>query len=358
MRRINQFIFSVLLCVFGAMAQAQGLAVEFSHRRSEGLLAHLIRTARTQELAAQYAAALAKAQRKRPFQLQGTFSLLPSTNVNRAPTAKTFSTLAGDFEINDGGDNRSGLGLSLGVGATYRRPISNAQTLQITGQIGRTHYDDEVLRYWSGQLGAEVIDRQRQRTFRYGTAISRTKYDAGSNGPSSRPDAWRYALTASQSQDFGALRQTVGGQVEYRNYVTQDARDGPFATVEIDWSMAIGGRGQFRWGLGIERHVPKLAYQRNLAISAQIGYGHKVTGSLRVGATLAATVRRYDTEFATLDFARADDVFEMGVFASDTRIRIAGAVPTLSCNYTDHGSNVALYATSYTDCSVRFSFSF
>lgn len=373
MRRIAIILFSIMLFVIGTIAHAQEQAVDQTYRRiaaleallengqqrrAEALLAQMIRAAPTPQAAAPYAALLAEAQRDQPFQLHGSFSLVPSTNVNRAAKAVTFSTLAGDFEIDDGGDARSGFGLSLRVGAAYRLPLDTARTLQISGQVGRMLYDEAASRFWSSKLIAEVVQRQPQHTLRYGASVSRSRYDVNTSSLTDSPDAWRYALNANWSQDFGDLRQTVSGRLEYRDYIEQDARDGPFAQANIGWSMPMGENGQFRWGLGVERHIPDLAYQRNGGVSAHLGYIHKITDTVRLGGTFGATFRRYDTDFATVDFARADDIYRIGLSASNTRIRIAGAVPTLSCSYTDHRSNIALYETSYTDCSVTLSFTF
>jgi hypothetical protein len=373
MHRIAPLLFSILLAAFGAAAHAQDQTVDQTHRRiaalrtllddgqqrrAEALLAQFIRTAQSPQAGARYAALLAEAQRSQPFQLHGSFGLLPSTNVNRAATATTFSTLAGDFTIDDGGDARSGLGLNVRLGATYRLPLDTAKTLQLSGQIGRTLYDEDVLRSWSGQLHAEIVQRQPQQTLRYGVYVSHRRHDVNASSPTDSPNAWRYALHASWSQDLGDLRRTVSGRLEYRDYVEQDARDGPYAKANIGWSMSVHEQGQLQWGVGLERHIPDLAYQRNWGVNAQLGYTHQITETFRLGGSLGATFRRYDTDFATVGYARTDDIYRIGLSASDTRIKIAGAVPTLSCSYTDHRSNIALYETSYTDCSVTLSFAF
>jgi hypothetical protein len=329
------------------------------NRRAEALLSRMIRSASTEETSGPYSALLQQALRDRPFQLNGNFAVLPSTNITRAASATTFSTLIGDFAIGDGGEAQSGLGLTAGLGATYRLPIDNRRTLQVNGAVGRTHYDEPELRYWSATLGAVVIDRQPDQTLRYGASVKRSIYDVNTSSLTDSNDAWRYALTASLSQDRAAgLTRTISGRFEYRDYVEQDARDGAFVQSNVAWSMPAGEKGRLSWGVGLERHTPELAYQQNWGVSGHIGYTQLVTDTTRLGATVSGTFRRYDDIFNTVDFARADDIYKLGFSATDTRIRIFGAVPTVSCNYTDHQSNIALYDTSATDCAVTFSFDF
>lgn len=373
MRILGLILFIVLVVSPGRAAQAQDAAADQTHRRlvavnaliadgqrrrAEALLAHMIRTAPSGRAAAPYAALLARSHRDRPFQLQGGLGLLPSTNVNRAATATTFSTLAGDFTIDDGGEARSGVGLNVSLGAAYRLPLDGSRTFQVTGKVGRTLYEEDTLRYWTGHARAEMIDRQPRQTLRYGAFVSRSVYDADTDSPADSPDAWRLGVNAQWSRDHDGISRTISGRFEYRDYVEQDARDGPFAQVAALWATPLGARGRLHWGVGLERHLPELAYQRNWGASARVGYTHKVTGTIRLGGTLSATLRRFDADFATVDFARADDIYRIGLAASDTRIRIAGAVPALSCGYTDHRSSIALYETSYTDCSVTFSLGF
>ncbi|MEJ8561889.1 surface lipoprotein assembly modifier [Yoonia sp. GPGPB17] len=284
--------------------------------------------------------------------------MLPSTNVTRAAASRTFSTLLGDFNIDNGGDPKSGLGLTVGLGATYRLPLESGRTLQLGGQLGRTLYEDDAQRYWSGNLGADIIARRPRSTVQYGLAISRTVYDQ--NGPSDTdsPDAWRYTLSASHSQDLETATRSLKARLEYRDYVEQDAKDGPFLSFGATWSKPAGSRGRLQWGFGLERHFPELAYQRNLGGTVHLGYSHLLTDTFRLSGTASTTYRFYDTDFGAVDYAREDKINRLAISVADSRLRLAGAMPTFSCTYTDHMSNIALYETDYTDCSITLSFAF
>lgn len=370
MNNLFSYLFAALSMVFTMFAHAVSAETDLAERRvstlekmltlgeqrrAEAILIRLIRKSTSAEESAIYGDLYRYAVRNHPLQFHGTFGMLPSTNVTRAASATQFSTLVGEFDIDDGGNAQSGLGLRVNVGATYRLPIDQTRSFHLQGQIGRTYYDDENLRNWTGRLGAEYIHRKSQQTFRSGIFASHTYYDSRT---SDAADLWKYGLTANLSEDRAHTTRTLAGRLEYRDYVDQDSRDGPFIQAGTSWSMPLGERGQLRWGAGIERHTPEVAYQRYLGARGHLGYSHKISDTTRLGVTLRGVFNRYDQNFAQVDYPRADDIYSLSVAATNSKIKIGKAVPTLSCTYTDHQSNVALYETSYTDCSATFSFDF
>jgi hypothetical protein len=54
-----------------------------------------------------------------PWNVSLNFSILPSTNVNRYTSNDEFETLIGIFTPEGGGDEVSGIGLSIGAGLSY-----------------------------------------------------------------------------------------------------------------------------------------------------------------------------------------------------------------------------------------------
>lgn len=327
-------------------------------RRAEAVLTRLIRTAPTAQAASAYNRALARIMRTAPVHLRGGVSLRPSTNITRAANAAQFTTLIGDFDITDGGQPRSGLGLNVNIGATYRLPITEGRTVEMTGLLAREWFAERDLRHVSATARVDVVDRQQGLTRRVGAFVTHTHHDGHSGPSSSRPDATRYGLRGAWSWDDGDITRSLRGQLEYRDYVNQDARDATFASVDVSGSRPVSDRTRLTWGGGIERMRPALGYQRYWGANAHVGLTHQVTQTTRLGATARLALRRYDDDFASVDYARADEIFKLGLSASNSQIRVAGAVPTLTCSHTEHRSNIALYQTRYTDCGVTFSFDF
>ena len=344
--------------VLNNIIKIDALAKAGQQRRAEAILQSAVRKAPDEQTALPYAVALAKLQRRAPLQFHGSFNLRPSTNVTRAATGKTFNTLLGTFTIDDGGEQRSGLGLNVGAGASYRVPLNPKSTLIFGAGVAREWYDERELRQWTTNLRATVVKRAPQQTRRLGAHLFNTTYDLGRNEARASRDFSRYGVTASWSHDRKQVTRTFSTLLEYRDYVDQDMRDASFARISMSWSKPTSARGRLNWGADIERLRPKVDYQRYWGLGARVGYRHRVTKPLRVGIDASLHFRSYDIDFSAVDYNRSDRISRVGLSVTNTSLNIAGAVPTLRCSHTDHHSNIALYETSYTDCGLTFSFEF
>lgn len=327
-------------------------------RRAELLLERAIRRAPNDAVADRYGAALAQLHRRTPLQFGGSVNVRPSSNINRAASGRFFRTRLGTFAIEDGGRQRAGLGGTLSADATYRVPLDRRRTLAFSANLAREFHREKDLRQWRGTLRASMVARSRGQTLRFGAYAAKTRYDANRPGSATSADFRRYGLTGVWSADVGEVTRRLGVLLEYRDYEEQNRRDGPFASVNLSWSRPVGERGSMTWGTGIDRSVPDLDYQRYWGLNAQVGYAHLATENLRVGVSLSASFRRYDTSFAAVDFARSDDIWRVGVSATNRRIRVLGKVPTFRCTHVEQRSNIALYSTSYTDCGLSLSLEF
>lgn len=284
-------------------------------------------------------------------------ALRPSTNITRAATATRFETLLGTYDIDDGGKTSSGVGVNANLGATYRLPLNRGRTLEISGSAAREWYEDAAFRSWSATARAEVVERHPRRVLRYGAYLSRSIFDKHRHDQS-RADDWRFGLRGIMSQDFGWGSRTIGLRLEHRDFLDLDARDSNSASLDVGWSRKLSDRGWLSSGVGIERMRPKLPYQRYRGVDLRLGYSHRITDTTRLGAGVSARWRRYDTDFAQLDFPRADDIYRIEFSALDRRLKLGGAMPKLTCAHTRHRSNIALYQTTYTDCGITFSLDF
>lgn len=345
----------------GATARPSPIEVllrDGERRRAELLLERAIRRAPNEAQADRYGAALAQLHRRTPLQFGGSVNVRPSSNINRAASGRFFRTRLGTFAIENGGRQRAGLGGTLSADATYRVPLDRRRTLAFSANLAREWHREKDLRQWRGTVRASMVARSRGQTLRFGAYASKTRYDANRPGSAISADFRRYGLTGAWSADIGEVTRRLGVLLEYRDYEEQDRRDGPFTSVNLSWSRPIFERGSITWGTGVDRSVPELNHQRYWGLNARIAYAHLATENLRVGVSLSASFRRYDTTFAAVDFARSDDIWRVGVSATNRRIKVLGKVPTFRCTYVDQRSNIALYTTSYTDCGLALSLEF
>ena len=84
----------------------------------------------------------------------------------------------------------------------------------------------------------------------------------------------------------------------------------------------------------------------------------RLTDTFRVGVDLSANLRLYDTDFAAVNYARRDEIYRVGLSLSDSRLKLMGVTPKLSCGYRVQSSNIALYSSNTTDCRIGWSYNF
>ena len=327
-------------------------------RRAEGLAQHLIRRSNSEQEVAVYRAALAELYRRNPFSFTGSFNLRPGTNITRSASGNRFRTNLGTFRIENGGQERSGLGAEVSVGVTHRSPIANGVTLELSGALTRVFYDEPTLRFWQGVVSADLIFRDSGRDLQFGTYISQSRYDIDDASATDSPDLRRIGTTARLTTTRGNVTRTLSARLERRNFAERDTFDGTFASFRASWSTSIGKKGTFRWGGGLDRLRPDLEFHRYKGLSLHFEYTRAITQKFTLGVDFDARLRRFDTQFPFVSFERADDIVTVGLSASHRALKIAGRSPTLRCAHTQHRSNIALFDTSYSECSVSFSYDF
>ena len=342
------------------LALAEAFAQQGQVARSEAFLKHLLRDPAQSDHVDAYLNALSKLQQRYPFVASASVALLPSTNIANASSETVFDTLLGRFEIDGGGEETSGVGVEFGARGTYRSPLGEGLSLEIGAALNRIWYDAPELRYWRGRATADVVGVDPSNEWRGGLHADRIYYDATTGQTSDRIALGAHGTWSQTVND--TTRLTLSALAEYRDYLDKDSLSGPYASLGAGGSKAFGhGVPQgatLSWGGSVERSRPSLDYHRFWGATARVGYAQNLTDTLRGGVTMSATLKLYDADFAAVDYARRDEIYRFGVSLSDSRIKLLGSTPTLSCGYKLQSSNIALYTTSSTDCRLGWSYRF
>ncbi|MDO6458472.1 porin family protein [Celeribacter halophilus] len=325
-------------------------------RRGEAFLRYLLRQPDQAQNEVYYLAALAKLQSRYPFVASASFAALPSTNIRNTSSQTVFDTLLGRFEIDDGGDETSGIGVDVGVKGLYRQSLADGFSFEFGTSLHRIWYGEPELRYWRGRLTADLIWLEATQDLRVGLHADRIYYtdveeDSSDRIASGIHGHWSRALP----QD---TRLSLNGLAEYRDYLDKGSLSGPYASLGLGWSKRFDNSALFFLGGSIERSKPSLDYHRYWGTTMRAGYDTNITDTLRGGINLSATLRHYDSDFSAVDYARQDEVYRIGVSLSDKRIKIMGGTPKLSCSYKIQNSNIALYEATSTDCRIGWSYQF
>ena len=329
------------------LARAEQMLQSGQSRRVEAYLLYLTHETRQADI---YLDALTKAIKRHPWQFTGGFALRPSSNANRAATARVFATSSGDFEIENGGDGRASVGLEMTAGVAYRWAIGRGRVFAVAGDISRTAYQDAELSHWDTSISADYRVYSADDDWRFGLHLDSARFG---DARSDRDAVGVRAVWTHRDQ----VDRTITLRAEQRDYLAKDNLDGPYVYGGAVWTRR-DDLDRYSWGVSVERAVPDLNYQRYWGAGVRAGYRAAITDSLRGGITASFTARRYDVDFSGVDFVRRDDIAKVGLTLSDDRIEILGSTPAFGCSYTRHGSNIALYETDYVDCQIGFDYRF
>jgi len=338
------------------LSLAEAFARNDEVRRAEAFLRYLLNQPEYGKYETQYLAALAKLQTRYPFVASASFAALPSTNIKNTSSATVFDTLIGRFEIDDGGEETSGIGFDVGLQGRYRYPLADGLSFEIGAALNRIWYDDPKLRYWRGRVTTDIKQIGAHGSILGGLHFDRTYY-ADVEGDSS--DRIATGLHGQWSRSLSPqTRLRFNGIVEYRDYLDKDTLSGPYASLSSTWVKTFETGAAIVFGGAVERSKPSLGYHRYWGGTLRGGYETNITDTLRAGLSLSAAVRRYDSDFAAVDYPRRDEIFRIGFSVSDNRIKIMGGTPKLSCGYKIQNSNISLYQSTSTDCRIGWSYQF
>lgn len=325
-------------------------------RRAEAYLHSLIKEPEQRVNVATFQAALAKFEKQRPFVFSGSFVIKPSSNINNVSSQRFFDTLLGRFDINNGGNEQFGVGVELGGKLVHRTPLQDGRSIELSGTISRGFFERSDLRYWRANIGADIKQIGPQKDWRIGIFADRKAYTDVSN---SSGELLSYGLRGNFRKSLSASRHiSIHGSAEQRNYINAETLSGPIFSLGTSVrSVHARGRTSF-YGINFERRRTELDYHRYWGIGVRAGYEANVTQNLRMGLNSAFTIREYDANFASVDFARHDRILKFGVSAINKKIDVFGATPKLSCSIERQKSNIALYSKNTTECQIGWFYSF
>ncbi|QPM90064.1 surface lipoprotein assembly modifier [Pseudooceanicola algae] len=338
------------------LSLAEAFARQKQVRRAEAYLRHLLLDPARRANSAAYLAAIRILQDRYPVTGAGSFAILPSTNVANASSSPYFDTLLGRFTIENGGNAVSGIGVEVSGQGSYRFALDDGLSLELGGAVSHTWYDAPELRLWQGRVTVDIRRLTPVGESRVGLHYDRTFYpDIARSSPDRTATgvhgSWSWVLDARN-------RIAVYGLTEFRDYLNRPSFTGPFGKVGLNWSRRIGDSGTLTLGASVERLRPRLDYHRYWGGDLRAGYEQNLTRTLRGGLSMRASFRQYDTDFAAVNFSRKDVVYRPGLSLSDSRIKVMGGTPKLSCEYQIQNSNIALYTMSSVNCRIGWSYRF
>ena len=293
--------------------------------------------------------ALAKITAADPWDVKLSFALLPSTNINRTTYNTEFETTLGIFTPAGGGNQESGIGLTVGAGLSYALSLPDNSRLTL-----RTRVDQHL--YRSSDLNqTSLLFAVRRDSFAVGRRTAwepyvRLRYDE--NQSLERRDVGLSFSTALQL--VGDAHVTTTAVLEDRRYSHSDTSDGPYGRLSIRYSYAADDKMRLAFGTAVARSNPKSGYLKywEAQVFADATRLFQDIGTFGIFGRYSQ--RKYDELFPATTLIRADDKFVLGLSFMPSRFELFGTRPRASCQVERTVSNIALYDYNSTDCGLTF----
>jgi hypothetical protein len=324
--------------------------------RSEVALYHLkvlMRSSESPAELARYQEGYATVVNKSPWSFNVNFSLLPSTNINKSSFNDYFDTLLGKFEITNGGEEETGVGLRVGGTLSYATALDNGLLATFSLDVNRFWYPVERFNRYDTQASLALGWHALGSYTEVKPYVSRVFY----NDPDG--NYTRYGVRLNHERYLSADAALYGSLVaEYRDHDTKDYLDGPVYMASLSYKDVFAESFTGRIGANLTYSQPEQEHLRyaGTTLWGEVSRTFDDFGTIGVNASVGG--RWYEGIFPALTEAREDHMAGIGVSFSTPHLEILDMRPKFSCNHSMNWSNVALYEFKSTDCSINFERSF
>ncbi len=281
---------------------------------------------------------LAAIRQRRRWDLGFSFSLIPDSNINQAPTNRTVIIGGLPFTLSEDARRRGGVGAQLGLRGSRRWVLAERIRLAVAGNLLRREYssgayDDMSLGlhlgprflYSKGEAGATLFTRRR---FYGGDPYSRT---------------WGLRLEGDR---LASPRRRRGARLEFSRlrHDKNDSRDGPIYEAGLWWRFAHDALSFSALRCGYQRQAPREHHRRNHSLHLEADYYHNYPGGylLSVGTQLRAThFKDADPLFAE---TRREETLVFSLRGSKDLPWFRGVSLAMSLSHLRNNANIDFYS--------------
>jgi hypothetical protein len=287
-----------------------------------------------------------------PWSFSLSFSILPSTNINKTSTNEIFETPLGPLLIVGGGAEESGVGLRYGARINYEAPLSSGASLTYGLDLNRSQYPEDRLNNTDATVRLTWSNYSLSGQTTITPYTTRYVYDV-TDGDSS--DSTRYGLRVGY-EHFLTSDSSITGSVtaERRDYDEKDYLDGSFFSTSLSYQSQISETYHLRLQTSISANTPEQDHLRYVGALMSGELSRPVQNWGTAGVNLGLGMREYEGNFPLLGKPRDDRSASIGISFRSSQIRVLGSSPKVSCQVQQNWSNVALYEYRSTDCGLTF----
>lgn len=318
------------------------------YQQAESDFKNLVRADNNEEMRNIYRSFLSSISRNKPRGFNGTFRVIPSTNINRGTTNTIFNTVIGEFEIDN--PPESGVGIQVGLSGFFRYPVSQTNrivtSLSITSNVFSNSSSNSII----GELSSYLESYKDRTHWSIGPYIrhvwARNEYQA---------IGMRYNLGL---QSAGGGMVLISGYSEQRKYSLNNSLGGFSTLISVAFDDEISTNMQSRVGIKFGLDLPEANHLEhyNFEIFTQIS--KKWRNGVRASLGTKFGGKTFFNNYLLLDAPRMDFYYGVNASLSNSSINILGFSPQLSCSYTRNGSNVAFFKYQVSECGISIASEF
>ncbi len=312
----------------------------------------LLKIDRNETMRSGYRRFLTVINQNRPVGVYASFSLLPSTNVNRGTTNITLDTVLGTFTIDEPSKAASGIGAYGAVGGFLRQDVGPGARFSFDWRVSGKRYENTSFNDLTGFLSLSFAQQLDAADFKLAAFGQRSW--RGDNA-----DLYSFGASLDLSAHLTPA-DTVALDLrhEERRFPNQSYQNGPFSSARLTFDHRIDQSLDLSAGLRLDMSRPQAAHLQYDGGAVIAGFSKVWDNGLTTGLTLEAGQRQYVGVFPLMSGPRSDGYYSIGASLKDDKIDLWGFSPSLSCSYTHNSSNVALYDYDSADCQLSVTRSF
>lgn len=295
----------------------------------------------------QYAAALRLIQQKIPSGISASFSIIPSSNINRGTTNSIIQTGLGPFQISPSSREQSGVGLQFGLTGFLRVPQGEAGLLTFSASAFQTFYSKSEFNVLQPSLSASYQSTSATGIWSIEAFARRAFRDVGSDYTTlGLQYSGRRKLSGPNVLTYSVLGQDV-------QYDTDPALSGPTINFDLGLQRQITPTTAISGGVRVGRGLPEVDHLKYRSASIYGGISRNWNGGWATFTGVEVGTRWYDSNFTALPFKRDDQFMVLTGTVLNSTFSWQGFSPRVSCSVQKNVSNVAFYDYTATECNIQ-----
>lgn len=273
---------------------------------------------------------------RRPFGASIEIAVAPDSNINTATASDTLGTVIGDFEIDPGGKEKSGIGVALRGSAFLRHALDDRLALLARASASLDLYRDK-------DFNQVALDLAAGPELRLGPVRLNVEAGATRRWYAMNPfeDHLRVELNGSLTVGRRGIARARFGAGKVDNHVN-DLQDGRLWTGEIGVERAVGSRSGV--GLTVGASIADLADPGYSTKSwrAQL-LGWREMGRVTVHASATMGRLEADERLSLFPETRKDRSFRLSAGATVRQLQVRGFAPLFRFTFDRNVSNIAFH---------------